>query len=233
MREETEKSAGMLTRRQEALELGVFLLLIVPSLALSFAAVRQGMVPFPVVAASTILRDAGLVALILLFCSRAHEPLAAIGWTSRTAWREIALGVVLSAFVLVGAQALESVLREVGFSGPQAPAPSLVPAPTLAEILLSLLLVAVVAVAEETIFRGYLILRIRNILGSRAWAVVFSTLVFAVGHGYEGSAGVLTVAATGLVFALVYVWRQSLVAPVLMHFLLDLTALVLLPLLLR
>lgn len=86
MREETEKSAGMLTRRQEALELGVFLLLIVPSLALSFAAVRQGMVPFPVVAASTILRDAGLVALILLFCSRGHEPLPAIGWTSRTAW---------------------------------------------------------------------------------------------------------------------------------------------------
>ena len=228
-----DEPGGTLTRRQEALELGVFLLLIVPSLALSFVAVRQGMLPFPLVAASTILRDVGLVALVLLFLARAGQSVAAIGWTPRTLGREIVLGVVLSPVLLIGAQALETLLRSVGLSTPRTPTPGLVPARTVGDLLLALLLVAVVAVAEETIFRGYLILRSRRVLRSRVWAVVLSTVVFALGHGYEGSAGVVTVGATGLVFALIYLWRQSLVAPVVMHFLLDLCAIVLLPVLLR
>jgi CAAX protease family protein len=61
-----DEPGGTLTRRQEALELGVFLLLILPSLALSFVAVRQGMLPFPLVAASTILRDVALVAPVVM-----------------------------------------------------------------------------------------------------------------------------------------------------------------------
>jgi membrane protease YdiL (CAAX protease family) len=36
---------------------------------------------------------------------------------------------------------------------------------------------------------------------------------------------------TGLVFALVYVWRQSLVAPVVMHLVFNLLAIVVAPLL--
>ncbi|MEJ2422781.1 MAG: hypothetical protein P8018_13955 [Acidobacteriota bacterium] len=37
----------------------------------------------------------------------------------------------------------------------------------------------------------------------------------------------------GLVYAVVYVWRKSLVAPMVMHFLQDFGAIVLLPLLLH
>jgi hypothetical protein len=43
-------------------------------------------------------------------------------------------------------------------------------------------------------------------------------------------AGVVTVGAMGLVFALVYMWRKSLVAPIVMHFLQDFIGIVLLPL---
>jgi membrane protease YdiL (CAAX protease family) len=56
-------------------------------------------------------------------------------------------------------------------------------------------------------------------------------VIFSLGHGYEGSAGVITVGFMGLVFALVYLWRGSLVAPMVMHFLQDFIGIVLSPLL--
>ena len=93
------------------------------------------------------------------------------------------------------------------------------------------MLVTVVAVAEETIFRGYLLLRFPVVVRSTAASVLLSSATFAVGHGYEGSAGLVTVGVMGAVFALVYLWRRSLVAPIVMHFLQDFLGIVLLPLL--
>lgn len=219
------------SRRDEVVELGVFLLLIVPSMALSFFAVRQGQLPFPVVAVATISRDLGLVALVFFFLFRNGEPRAAVGWTGRGVVREIALGLGLFLPLLVGAQALESILRSAGLSAPTSPAPELVPVPDIGELLLAIVLVAVVAVSEEIIFRGYLLLRFSHLLRGRRGAVVLSAIVFSIGHGYEGPAGVVTVGVVGLVLGLVYLRRQSLVAPIVMHFLLDFLPIVLIPLL--
>jgi len=228
-----EPSAGVVTRRQELAETGVFLLLIVPSMALSFVVVGQESLPFPLIASSTILRDVALVALILLLLSRGRQPVAAIGWVRRTVWREIVVGLVLFAPVLVGMQVLNAALRTAGLPGPRTPATGLLPTPHFGDLLLAVVLVAVVAIAEETIFRGYLILRLTSVLRSRAWAVLLSSAVFSIGHGYQGGAGVLTVGATGVAFAVVYLWRRSLVAPIVMHFCLDLVTIVLVPLLLH
>ena len=98
-------------------------------------------------------------------------------------------------------------------------------------MLLAALLVTVVAVAEETIFRGYLLLRFPAVLRSTTGSLLLSSAIFAVGHGYEGSAGLVTIGVMGAVFALVYLWRRSLVAPIVMHFLQDFLSIVLLPLL--
>jgi membrane protease YdiL (CAAX protease family) len=89
----------------------------------------------------------------------------------------------------------------------------------------------VVAVAEETIFRGYLLLRFVGIGMGKVLAVLLASVIFAIGHGYEGSAGIATVGVMGVIFALVYLWRGSLVAPIVMHFLQDFLAIVLLPIL--
>jgi membrane protease YdiL (CAAX protease family) len=62
-------------------------------------------------------------------------------------------------------------------------------------------------------------------------AVLLASVIFAIGHGYEGSAGIATVGVMGVIFALVYLWRGSLVAPIVMHFLQDFLAIVLLPIL--
>ncbi len=73
--------------------------------------------------------------------------------------------------------------------------------------------------------------RLRAVGLSALSAVLVSSLIFAMGHGYEGAAGMVTVGAMGATYALIYLWRGSLVAPVVMHFLQDAAAIVLLPLL--
>lgn len=65
----------------------------------------------------------------------------------------------------------------------------------------------------------------------KAAAAILSSIIFALGHGYEGAAGVATVGWMGMLFALVYLSRRSLVAPIVMHFLQDFTVIVFLPLL--
>jgi len=212
-------------------EVAVFLFLILPSLALSFFAVKQGDISFVLTAIATIFRDLGLVGLILFFIWRNGEPLSAIGWTFKHGWRDIVLGVVLFVPMFFGAAFLERALQAAGFSVPSTPTPASIAAKGIGEYALAFFLVIVVAVAEETIFRGYLILRFRTVTASSVLAVLLAAIVFSLGHGYEGTAGVITVGTMGLVLALVYLWRGSLVAPVIMHFLQDFVGIILLPML--
>ena len=130
-----------------------------------------------------------------------------------------------------GMGVLESALRAAGFSFPSTPLPSYLAAKDVPELLLAFILVGVVAMAEETIFGGYLVLRFQALTLSSTAAVLLSAFIFSLGHEYEGSAGVMTVGIMGVVFAPVYLWRQSLIAPIVMHFLQDFLAIVLLPLL--
>ncbi len=217
-------------RKEQFLEISVFLFLIVPSMALSFFAMKQGSLSFSLSAVATILRDLSLVSLILFFLWRNREPVRLIGWNFRNFWKEFLWGVVLFFPFFSISALLENALHAAGFSIPSTPLPTFLSPQGPMEILLALFLVVVVAVAEETIFRGYLILRFRALLNTPA-AVLLSAAVFSLGHGYEGTAGLVTVGFLGLVFALVFQWRRSLVAPMVMHFLQDFTVIVLPPLL--
>jgi len=217
--------------REQMLELSIFLLLIVPSMVLSFFAVKQGGLGFLLTAWATIFRDLGLVALIFYFLRRNGEPVASIGWTGQKRWREIGLGVVLFLPFTLGAGLLERGLLAAGFSVPATPLPASLTAKGIPELLLAALLVLVVTVSEEIISRGYLILRLRGVTGSTLESVLLAAFIFSLGHGYEGSAGVVTVGFMGLFFALVYLWRGTLVAPVVIHFLQDFTGIVLAPIL--
>jgi membrane protease YdiL (CAAX protease family) len=230
--DKTNGETGIQSSRTEQLfEVAVFLFLIVPSLAFSFFAVKQGSVGFVLTAVATILRDLALVSLILFFVWRNRESVKLLGWTFQNGWRDIVLGIVLFIPLFYGTALEDSALQSAGFSAPSTPLPSSLTATGPAQLLLAFVLVVIVALSEETIFRGYLILRFKAITASSAVAVVLSAFVFSLGHGYEGTAGVVTVGTMGLVFALVYLWRKSLVAPIVMHFLQDFIGIVLLPLL--
>jgi membrane protease YdiL (CAAX protease family) len=219
------------SKRVQAAEMSVFLLLIAPSLLFSFFVVKQGSVGFVLTAFATILRDLALVCLVLYFLWRNGEPVVRIGWTPRGWFREILLGMLLFVPMFLGSAIIGTGLTQIGFTSPKTPLPSLVPGRSIGQYALAFILVMIVAVAEETIFRGYFILRLKGVSGSTFAAVLLSAVIFSFGHGYEGSAGVVTVGIMGAAFALVYVWRRSLVAPIVMHFLQDFVVIVLLPLL--
>jgi uncharacterized protein len=216
--------------REQLIEVAVFLFLIGPSLVLSFFLINQGNISFTLTAFATILRDLSLLSLILFFLWRNKESILHIGWTLRDVRRNIVLGIVLFVPMFFGAATIEQILREIGFSVQSTPLPSLDPSGSTMEMLVALVLVSIVALTEETIFRGYLMLRFKAVIGSSFWSVLLSAFIFSLGHGYEGTAGVITVGAMGLVLSLVYIWRKSLVAPITMHFLQDFVGIVLLPL---
>ena len=182
-------------------------------------------------ASSVILRDLAMVSLILFFLWRNGEPLERLGWNFMNGWKDVALGIALFLPMFLAAGWLDNALQAAGFSAPATPMPSFLEARGRAELLLAFFLVIIVAIAEETIFRGYLLLRFRAINLSLPRAAVLSAVIFSLGHGYEGTSGVATVGTMGLVFAVIYLWRQSLVAPVVMHFLQDFIGIVLAPLL--
>jgi uncharacterized protein len=214
--------------RVQAIEVTVFLFLVVPSLAFSFVSTTSYS-GFVLTASATILRDLALVGLILFFLWRNREPLARIFWTARRFGREIALGLALFVPVFFGASLLDGLLRSAGLSSPPSSLPKGLYPAGAGQTALAILLLCVVAVSEETIFRGYLLQRFRSTTHSQGLAVLISTLVFAIGHGYEGTVGVLTVAALGVVYSSVALWRKSLVAPMVMHLLQDLLVIVILP----
>lgn len=217
-------------RNVQRTEMCIFLLLIAPSLVFSFVFVKQATPGFVLTAFSTILRDVGLVCLILYFLWRNAEAVARIGWGPADWPREAMIGMLLFLPMFYAAAIVDGWLRHFGFSAGKVPLPALVPGRNPLHLVVALVLVTTVALAEETIFRGYLILRLEASTGSRRAALLLSALIFSFGHGYEGSAGVITVGLMGLAFALVYVWRGSLIAPVVMHFLQDFVTVLLLPL---
>ena len=225
-----QRSRQPVQRKEQAVEVGVFLLLIVPSMVLSLLVIRQGNLSFPLVAATVILRNVALVCLVLFFLWRNGEPLAAIGWRRARLWREMAWGVALFVPFVFGTNLVQAGFRAVGLQSP-AQRPAFLTPSGGAEVLVAVVLVAVVAIAEETIFRGYLLLRFTALAGNTAGAVLLSSAIFSIGHGYEGTLGLATVGMMGLALALVYLWRRSLTASIVLHFLQDFMGIVVVPLL--
>jgi membrane protease YdiL (CAAX protease family) len=214
------------SREVQLIELGVFLLLIVPSMAASFFILGQERVRFMAEAILSIFNDLALLSLVFYFIWRNGEPIQQVGWTFNSIRKEIAWGLILFVPVYFGANLLQNALHTAGLSAP-AKLPSFLIVRGIINMLLAFSLVTVVAVAEETIFRGYLILRFRAVTGRTSAAALLSSIVFSLGHGYEGMAGVISVFSLGVVFALVYLWRKSLVAPIVMHFLTDFVTIIL------
>ena len=146
-------------------ELAVLLALIVPPMVLGILA-RPPSGMFATLALATVVRDLALVALIRYFLWRNGEPRTQIGWHLERLGRELGWGLLLFAPLFFGSAALRGVLQSLGMRTAPLPTFFLPAERGPGAVLLALTLVAVVAVAEETLFRGYLLLRIEGLTGS-------------------------------------------------------------------
>ena len=81
-----------------------------------------------------------------------------------------------------------------------------------------ILLCIVVGFVEETVFRGYLQTQFtRWTHGKAAFGVVFSAIVFGAAHGYEGVRSMSLLAAYGVFFSLLALFRRSLRSCMIAH----------------
>jgi hypothetical protein len=78
--------------------------------------------------------------------------------------------------------------------------------------------------AEELVFRGFLIEFLGGWCGNLWVAVVLSSILFGLLHGYQGLSGVLRTGFLGLGLAALYVWRDSLLPVMVAHFAYDVVA---------
>jgi membrane protease YdiL (CAAX protease family) len=88
-------------------------------------------------------------------------------------------------------------------------------------VAILLLAAAVAAVVEETIVVGYLFSRLTQAGWAPTAIVVFSSLLRATYHLYQGFGGFVGNLAMGLVFALWFRRTRNLTTLLLAHFLLD------------
>jgi len=86
-------------------------------------------------------------------------------------------------------------------------------------------LVSTVAVCEEIIYRGFVQLILQSWSGGSVMVgIVGSAAIFALAHLYQGPRGLLSTCVIGLLFSAIRAWTGSLLAPLVAHFVADLTA---------
>lgn len=212
-------------QRARGIELLVFLLLIVPPMILQWFLDDHESIDFRLRVVATLSGNVALVALVFYFNWRSGEPRSRLGFSARGWAGEAVIGVLLFLPFAAIATGIGQLLLYLGLPGEDTAL--LVPPVTgTLETMLAALVLVTVAVSEEAVFRGYLMLRITEWrYGGTTVAVLASSTIFALGHEYQGLAGMITVGSMGLMFAGVYLWRRSLVAPIVMHFLQNALAL--------
>lgn len=70
---------------------------------------------------------------------------------------------------------------------------------------------------EEVAFRGFLLPRLRQIVGSWGGALALMAVLFGLGHVYEGTLAILQTAALGAFFGAAYLYRGKLATVILAH----------------
>lgn len=80
-------------------------------------------------------------------------------------------------------------------------------------------------ICEEACFRGYLLTRLRAVIGRGwIWPVVIATISFAAGHTYQGWGGLIVIFVYGLMFCALFLLTKSLWPGIFAHIIQDFAA---------
>jgi len=183
------------------------------------ARTASGDLSLPFVFAVTLADTFLLIALMVLLTQAHGESPAELWLGRRPPWREALLGLTLVPLLFVMVVVLLNAVRMI--------APSLhnVPTNPLEALAtggaLNAALFGVVAVVggglREEMQRAFLLRRFEQHLGGAAVGVVVLSAAFGLGHWTQGQDAVVTTAALGVFWSLIYLRRRSSLAPIISH----------------
>jgi uncharacterized protein len=214
--------------RDLAIETGVVILIcIIPSLFTSIASLYlpHGQTSFLYQSLYSTIRSFGWIALVLFMISRSGEPWTRFGLKRFQIVLDLLAAVVIYLFAHVASHILWTVilfleghsLIQISRHGYMSFAP---PSGAGAYAILALMTLSN-GFAEEIVVRTYLITRFEQLFGSTGLALLFSTILFAGYHIYQGPAGVISTAFFGLIFGAIFCLFRRLWPLALAHALWD------------
>ena len=169
-----------------------------------------------------------VAAAVVLWRANAHQiALARLGVAIPKPELTAIVSVVLAALVLanqlVSLRHLATHPAEAQGVLPQL-ALKIFPQDTVERVAFSAVVVTV-TICEELIYRGFVQRVFEDWSGGLILAGIFgSAAMFAVAHLYQGKRGLLTTCVVGILFAAIRTWTGSLLAPLIAHFIADITA---------
>jgi len=166
----------------------------------------------------------------LVGLKRAGTPFSEIvgeGWRSPRAWL-IALGIGAVAWLGLGVldTGLKHLISAAGLPvvADNARTTAAVRPHGALETFLWVLLSISAGVCEEFVFRGYLLRQFSAWFGGRGWGLVASSIVFGIGHAYQGLAPVLLIIGLGFGFGAVALLTRRLAPGMAGHAIMDIVA---------
>lgn len=94
------------------------------------------------------------------------------------------------------------------------------------QIPLAILFCITTGYSEEIFFRSYLLTRLKQLGSSTYVAVTVSTLLFAMGHLYQGYTGYIVAALQGIYFSIVFLKKKNIHLTALAHSFYNFTVLI-------
>ena len=179
-----------------------------------------------------LLREVGMWLLLLFFIILwiyfvEKRTIASIGWkkvTAKSVFGGIGLGLV--AFILFGISNV--VIQAIGLELNQEVGELFASQPFLVLMLISLR----AAVVEEVLYRGYAFERINELTNSKWIAALVPVIIFMLMHLSWGIGHLVFVFFAGGLFMLVYISKRNLGLVMIAHFVTDVIAMLVLPMML-
>ncbi len=152
----------------------------------------------------------------------AGVPITALGIDLSPSATEVVLAIALGVGIYLLDEGGVRLLDHVGLAYDEGLRRALAPAGPGGWAFLLIVVLPVIAIVEELIFRGILIGALASGFAvPTAVLVVVSTVAFAIGHGLQGTGGVLVTGALGLLLAIAFVATGSLLLVVVAHYLVN------------
>jgi membrane protease YdiL (CAAX protease family) len=167
---------------------------------------------------------ASIAALVIYLTYRSGQPLSSIGfrWMSPAAAVALAILATLAIYVfLLATVVVVAGLTRASQETMTAPAREIYGMFGQPSWGVILGIAGTAAVFEEIVFRGFLLTRLRVLVGGWPAAIVIGSLLFAAPHVWEGRWAVALVLPVAAVLSIAFVLARGLAVPMVAHFLFN------------